>query len=256
MSSPDPSANDRVAGNVAQWTSTNREHTDAAASEAWRREELLWGVFGIPDRWIGDPAASTSSSSAAARRSTRPGSAQRRAAGRCRPDARTARDRAPLQRETGIEFPLVEAPAEDVPLPDASFDLAISEYGASLWADPERWLAEAARLLRPGGRLVFLTMSTLAHLCTPDDDEQPTRTSSCGRSSTTWETEWEGYSGAEYHLSHGDWIQRAERERLRLDGLHELQAPDDARTHQYYYVIPAEWGTALARGGSVGMHEE
>ena len=72
-----------------------------------------------------------------------------------------------MQAETGIEFPLVEASAEAVPLPDASFDLAVSEYGASLWADPERWLAEAARLLRPGGRLVFLTNSTLVVLCSP-----------------------------------------------------------------------------------------
>ena len=39
----------------------------------------------------------------------------------------------------------------DVPLPDASFDLAVSEYGASLWADPYKWIPEAARLLRPGG---------------------------------------------------------------------------------------------------------
>ena len=66
-----------------------------------------------------------------------------------------------MQAEFGIEFPLVEAIGEDVPLPDASFDLAVSEYGASIWADPYRWIPEAARLLRPGGRLVFLRNSTL-----------------------------------------------------------------------------------------------
>lgn len=69
-----------------------------------------------------------------------------------------------LQAEHGLAFPLVHASAEDVPLPDASFDLALSEYGASLWCDPERWLPEAARLLRPGGRLVFLTNSVLLAL--------------------------------------------------------------------------------------------
>lgn len=37
-----------------------------------------------------------------------------------------------------------------------SFDFAISEYGACLWVDPKKWVAEAARLLRPGGRLHFL----------------------------------------------------------------------------------------------------
>ena len=54
-----------------------------------------------------------------------------------------------------------------MPLPDASFDLAITEYGASLWADPYRWVAEAARLLRPGGRLIFMTNSNIAMLTFP-----------------------------------------------------------------------------------------
>ena len=56
---------------------------------------------------------------------------------------------------------LIEANAEDVPLPDGSFDLGVSEYGASIWCDPYRWIPEAARLLRPGGELVFLRNSTL-----------------------------------------------------------------------------------------------
>ena len=38
-----------------------------------------------------------------------------------------------MQQQFGLEFPLLEASAEDVPLPDASFDLAVSEYGASIW---------------------------------------------------------------------------------------------------------------------------
>ena len=50
-----------------------------------------------------------------------------------------------------------------------SFDLALSEYGASVRRDPERWIAAAARLLRPGGRLVFLTNSVLVTLCVPQD---------------------------------------------------------------------------------------
>ena len=40
--------------------------------------------------------------------------------------------------------------------PTRSFDLAISEYGAAIWADPYKWIPEAARLLRPGGQLIFL----------------------------------------------------------------------------------------------------
>ena len=56
-----------------------------------------------------------------------------------------------LQREHGIKFPLHHGDAEHVPFPDASFDLVISEYGASIWADPYAWIPEAARVLRPGG---------------------------------------------------------------------------------------------------------
>ena len=57
-----------------------------------------------------------------------------------------------------------------MPYPDASFDLAISEYGACLWADPSRWVPEAARILRPGGALIFLVNSALLMLCMPEED--------------------------------------------------------------------------------------
>ena len=60
----------------------------------------------------------------------------------------TARE---LQREHGVDFPLLHASAEAAPLPDASFDIAFSEYGAAIWCDPYVWIPEAHRLLRPGG---------------------------------------------------------------------------------------------------------
>src|SRR5256886_5715445 len=53
-------------------------------------------------------------------------------------------------------------------LPSSSFDIVFSEYGASIWCDPKLWLAEAARLLRPGGGLIFFRGSTLQMLCVPE----------------------------------------------------------------------------------------
>ena len=90
--------------------------------------------------------------------------------------------------ELGVPMELIEANAEDVPLPDASFDLALSEYGASIWCDPYRWIPEAARLLRPGGELVFLRNSTLCVLCAPDDPTGRSAIGCSGRSSgcTAW----------------------------------------------------------------------
>ncbi|HEX9867243.1 MAG TPA: class I SAM-dependent methyltransferase, partial [Candidatus Tectomicrobia bacterium] len=75
-----------------------------------------------------------------------------------------------LQREHGLTFTLIHGNAEQVPYPDASFDLAISEYGACLWADPYCWVPEAARILRPGGELIFLVHSALLTLCMPEED--------------------------------------------------------------------------------------
>src|SRR5262245_55834849 len=76
-----------------------------------------------------------------------------------------------LQREHGLAFPLVHGDAEHAPFRSERFDLAISEYGAAIWCDPYRWIPEAARLLRPGGELVFLRNGILFSLCAPDAEE-------------------------------------------------------------------------------------
>ncbi|WP_367138731.1 class I SAM-dependent methyltransferase [Saccharothrix sp. HUAS TT1] len=70
-----------------------------------------------------------------------------------------------MRVEFGPDFPLVLGDAHRVPREDAAFGLAISEYGASLWCDPHRWIPEAARLLRPGGPLVLPHRSPLFALC-------------------------------------------------------------------------------------------
>src|SRR5262249_14779682 len=73
-----------------------------------------------------------------------------------------------VEHEFGLGVPLGHADAGRPPLAGARFDLVISEYGASIWCDPYRWVPQAARLLRTGGRLVFLCNSTLLMLCVPD----------------------------------------------------------------------------------------
>jgi ubiquinone/menaquinone biosynthesis C-methylase UbiE len=148
-----PDLPDSIAGNVRAWTKSNADYTDAAAERAWAPRDLTWGVFAVPDEEIGSPLGDVSGldvvelgcgtayvSAQLAMRGARPVGVDPTPA-----QLATARR---MQEKTGITFPLVEAPAERVPLPDASFDLAISEFGASLWADPHRWIREAARLLR------------------------------------------------------------------------------------------------------------
>ncbi|HEX2282750.1 MAG TPA: class I SAM-dependent methyltransferase [Thermomicrobiales bacterium] len=55
------------------------------------------------------------------------------------------------QQRFGLERPLQFGNAEQTELADASFDLVVGNYGASVRRDPYRWLAEAARPLRPDG---------------------------------------------------------------------------------------------------------
>jgi hypothetical protein len=84
-------------------------------------------------------------------------------------------------------------------------------------------------------------MSPLAHLCTPDEDGTPITNRLVRSQFEPWEVRWAGYAGAEFHLPHGDWIRLLRTNGFRVDALEELRAPDDARTHDYYFTIPAEW---------------
>ena len=70
-----------------------------------------------------------------------------------------------LMDEDGVDFPLVHASGEEVPLPDESFDLVFCDHGALTFADPYTVVPEAARLLRPAGLLTFSHASTIAMLC-------------------------------------------------------------------------------------------
>ncbi len=51
---------------------------------------------------------------------------------------------------------VVQAPAESLPMPDASVDTVISTIVLCTVESPERTLAEIARVLKPRGKLLFL----------------------------------------------------------------------------------------------------
>jgi hypothetical protein len=126
---------DTVAINVGQWTQTNAEFTDAAEESG--RTTRWSGAYGTR-RWRCLATSTDSTSWSSVRYGVRLGSpcAAGRPSRRRRPDSGATRDGAADAGGDGLEFPLVEAPGEAVPLADSSFDLVLSEYGASLWADP------------------------------------------------------------------------------------------------------------------------
>jgi SAM-dependent methyltransferase len=235
---------DYVARNRELWTNTNADYTDKKAHAAWTAEDITWGVFGVREEDIGilgvvegldivELGCGTAYFSAwLARRGARPVGVDVTPA-----QLDTARR---IMVETGIDFPLVEASAEDVPLPDASFDLALSEYGASIWCDPARWLPEAARLLRPGGRLVFLRNSPLSMLCVPDEPG-PATEHLLRPLRGMYRVSWPFEDSVEFHTGHGELIDLVHEAGFEVERLVELYAPEDARMHEFYDTATPEW---------------
>lgn len=233
----------RLARNRDVWATVNEQFSDSAAEAMWARDEISWGLFRIPEATLGllgdvrglavaELGCGTAYLSAwLARAGARPVAVdlsrhQLATAARC-------------QDEQDLRFPLVEADGADVPLRSGAFDVVVSEYGAAPWCEPSAWVAEAARLLRPGGRLIFLTNSVLAALCVPEDEGYATERLQRPQRSLSTVT-WPG-GGVEHHPGHGDWIRLLTGAGLVIDALHELYPPADAATHADYEIVTAGW---------------
>jgi SAM-dependent methyltransferase len=229
--------------NQEVWTEFSRDYVEPA-ERSWATDEISWGIWDVPERDVGalddvelagkdvvELGCGTAYFSAwFARRGARPVGVDVTEA-----QLETARR---LQAEHGVDFPLVHASAESVPLADASFDLVFSEYGASLWADPYLWIPEAARLLRPGGRLVFMTNSVLAILCMPPGDE-PMGPELLRDYFGLGRVEWEDTGEIEFHLGFGDWVRVLRANGFVVDDYVEVGAPEGATT-RYPWANP-EW---------------
>lgn len=231
------------------YVETNRAHWDelaadyaAAARRHWAQDEPTWGSFNVPQAEVPMLPADVAGmdvlelgcgtayiSAWVARGGGRPVGLDNSAR-----QLATARQ---MQDEYRLTFPLLHADGEHVPLGDHLFDLVISEYGASIWCDPYKWVPEAARLLRPGGRLIFLRNSTLSMLCVPDVGVATDRLlrPQFGLHRMTWESD----PGVEFHLGHGDWIRVLRASGFEIEDMIEIFAPADPREDTEY--VTAEW---------------
>jgi SAM-dependent methyltransferase len=145
-----------------------------------------------------------------------------------------------LQEQHQLSFPLHLGNAEATPFADGQFDFAISEYGASIWCDPYRWIPEAARIVKPGGRLVFMVNSILIMLCTGQDDEAPVTDRLERDQFGMHRFEWEDGS-VEFHLPHGEMIRLLRESGFEIEELIEVQVPPDATTR--YPYVDAAWAS-------------
>jgi len=240
-----------AAPDLPDYVLQNRSHCDElarsyvpSAERHWAQAEPSWGIWGIPEAEVGMIPADIRGKDAielgcgTAYVSACLARAGARVTGIDNSEAQLETARR-MQREHGLEFPLLHGNAERVPYPDGSFDLAISEYGACLWADPYRWVPEAARLLRPGGRLHFLTNGHVLTLCAPPL-ETDTATDRLQRPAFgLHRLEWPDDTGVEFHLTHGSWIRLFRENGFEIEELLELRPPEGAATR--YPYVTAEW---------------
>ena len=149
-----------------------------------------------------------------------------------------------LEKEHQLGVKFVEGFGEQLPFPDSCFDFAISEYGASLWADPYEWIPEAARVLKPSSQLVFMTNHAFAICCEPDeeDDSVPMSEQLQRPYLGLYKTQWEFSSTeVEFHLPHGEWIKLLIDNGFVIERLLELGASPESKTR--YAWANAEWAS-------------
>jgi SAM-dependent methyltransferase len=138
--------------------------------------------------------------------------------------------------EAGVEFPLVEATGEDVPLPNQSFDVVFCDYGAFTWADPRKLVPECARLLRYGGLLAFSVVSPLLDIFWDSErdviDERP-------RNNYFELGRFEDEETVSFQLPYGEWIRLLRANGFEIEDLIEIRPPERATTT--YDLVPLEW---------------
>jgi SAM-dependent methyltransferase len=126
----------------------------------------------------------------------------------------------------GVDFPLVRASGDDIPLPDQSFDIVFCDHGVMSHVETSAALGEIGRLLRPGGLLAFCWRSPFAYVhSSAEQDVGPTLLQDL-HGLSSFDNGHQTY----FTLPHGKAIALFHRMGFLVEDLIELRAPARAAT--------------------------
>ena len=233
---------DSVAHNRANWDRRSDEYQERNA-EFIGRAEPRWGMWQLPEadlQILGEVAGKDvlELGCGAAQWSILLAQQGARMVGLDNSGRQLEHARA-LMAEAGVEFPLVHAGAEEVPLPDASFHIVFCDHGAMTFADPYRAVPEVARLLRPGGLFAFSHSTPFVMCCWSQKTESIERRL-VGDYFGMHRFDEIDDEPVEFNLPYGEWIRLFRESGLRVEALVEIQPPEGAES-TYRSAEETEW---------------
>jgi len=140
----------------------------------------------------------------------------------------------------GVDFPLVHAAAESIPLPDGSFDVVFCDHGALTLGDPLVVVPEVSRLLRPDGLFAFSHFSPFGWICHDYEVDEVVDRLCLDYFGLHRFDDPDG--SVQFNLPYGDWIRLFRASGLSVEALVEVRPPEGAAST---YRTEAE--TAWAR---------
>jgi SAM-dependent methyltransferase len=234
-----------VRTNLASWEADSEAYQQRNRAQLNRWDVLGWGVWDIPEDEIGalgdvSGVDALELGCGACQLGIKVAVRGARVTG-LDFSANQLRAAGPNFEETGIRFPLVQGSAEELPFADASFDLVFCDHGATSFTDPAVTIPGCARVLRPGGWLVFNTATPFIGACWGDDDEPPGRELRRPYFDAYRQVlEEETGPFVEFRPTYGDWVRLFRASGLVIEDLIELRPPADAET-TYTDFAPLTW---------------
>lgn len=237
-----------VAENRRMWDESAPEWV-AAGERLWAASEPRWGVWGIPESQLplmpadleGKRAIELGCGTGYVSAWMHRRGASVYAIDNSEQQLATARRLAAEHGVADIEW--VHGNAEQVAQPDASFDVAVSEYGAAIWCDPYAWVPEAHRLLRPGGELMFFGHHPLAIVCLAVAGDAPTSETLqrpyFGLHTADWTEAVVDPGGIEFNVPLSSWLRLFREVGFDVVDYVEVQAPEWAEGQEF--EATADW---------------